>query len=79
MDALAANSGKHMWFPCAKWPSVQTCVLPLKMLGLPETKTASLALTRVKKEKIRKGRILGGVQGYLEGIFGDPSLTKNPG
>ena len=29
--------------------------------------------------KIRKGRILGGVQGYLEGIFGDPSLTKIQG
>ena len=33
----------------------------------------------VKTEEIRKGRILGGVQGYLEGIFGDPSLTKIPG
>ena len=30
----------------------------------------------VKTEKIRKGRILGGVQGYLNGIFRDPSLTK---
>ena len=30
----------------------------------------------VKTEKIRKGRIFGGVQGYLKGIFGDPSLTK---
>ena len=30
----------------------------------------------VKTETIRKGRIFGGVQGYLEGIFGDPSLTK---
>ena len=35
--------------------------------------------TRVKTEKIRKGMILGGVRGYLEGIFGDPSLTKNLG
>ena len=35
--------------------------------------------TGVKTEKIRKGRILGGVQGYLEGIFGDPSLTKIQG
>ena len=33
----------------------------------------------VKTEEIRKGRILGGVQGYLEGIFGDPSLTKITG
>ena len=30
----------------------------------------------VKTEEIRKGRILGGVQGYLEGIFEDPSLTQ---
>ena len=30
----------------------------------------------VKTEEIRKGRIFEGVQGYLEGIFGDPSLTK---
>ena len=29
----------------------------------------------VKAEEIRKGRILEGVQGYLEGIFRDPSLT----
>ena len=34
------------------------------------------SISGVKTEKIRKGRILGGVQGYLEGIFGDPSLTQ---
>ena len=34
------------------------------------------SIAGVKTEKIRKGRICGGVQGYLEGIFGDPSLTK---
>ena len=33
----------------------------------------------VKTEEIRKGRILGGVQGYLEDISGDPSLTKFQG
>ena len=35
--------------------------------------------TGVKTDKICKGRIFGGVQGYLEGIFGDPSLTKIQG
>ncbi len=35
--------------------------------------------TGVKTEEIRKGRILGGVQGYLEGIVGDPSLTQIKG
>ena len=30
----------------------------------------------VKTEEIRKGRILLGVQDNLEGILGDPSLTK---
>ena len=39
----------------------------------------SRSYTGVKTEEIRKGRILGGVQGYLECIFGDPSLTKNLG
>ena len=34
-------------------------------------KTQSL----VKTDDIRKGRIFGPVQGYLEGIFGDHSLT----
>ena len=38
-----------------------------------------VCLSGVKTEEIRKGRILGGVQGYLEGIFGDPSLTRIPG
>ena len=33
-------------------------------------------ISGVKTEEIRKGRILGGVQGSLEGIFGDPSLTQ---
>ena len=35
--------------------------------------------TGVKTEKNRKGRILGRFKGYLEGIFGDPSLTKIQG
>ena len=40
---------------------------------------AGQAQSGVKTEEIRKGRILGGVQGYLEGIFGDPSLTQIQG
>ena len=35
--------------------------------------------TGVKTEKIDKGRIWGGVKGYLEGIFGNPSLTTIQG
>ena len=38
-----------------------------------------MTIPGVKTEKIGKERILGGVQGYLEGIFGDPSLTKMQG
>ena len=36
-------------------------------------------ISGVKTETIRKGRIFGGIQSYLEGIFGDPSLTKIQG
>ena len=36
-------------------------------------------LAGVKTEEIRNGRIYWGVQGYLEGIFRDPSPTKVQG
>ena len=32
----------------------------------------------VGTQKIDKGRIFGGDKGYLEGIFGNPSLVNNP-
>ena len=43
-----------------------------------ETQT-TIVIRGVKTEDIRKGRILGRFEGYLEGIFGNPSLTKIPG
>ena len=38
-----------------------------------------LDFSGVKTEEIRKGTIFGGVQGYLESICGDPSLTQVQG
>ena len=49
--------------------------LPRRKL-LENWKVGTLISAGVKTEKIRKGRILGGLKAIWGGIFGNPSLTK---
>ena len=39
--------------------------------------SCTLLFSGVKTEENRKGRTVWGVKGYVDGMFGDPSLTKN--
>ena len=80
---LVSETKERPPLPTAVPPAVRSAQqLPAELPALflaprPCMAAVQICISGIKTEKIREGKILGGVQGYLEGLFGDPSLHKS--